>query len=72
MAAEVGASDLGPPLFRVDLAGIVSKWIGETEKNLDRVFEAASDSNAILFFDEADAIFGKRSEGNPVRLLSHS
>ena len=62
MAAEVVASDLGLPLFRIDLAAIVSKWIGETEKNLDRVFEAASDSNAILFFDEADAIFGKRSE----------
>lgn len=62
MAAEVVAGELGLPLFRVDLAGIVSKWIGETEKNLDQVFEAASDSNAILFFDEADAIFGKRSE----------
>jgi AAA+ superfamily predicted ATPase len=62
MAAEVVAGELGLPLFRVDLAAIVSKWIGETEKNLDRVFEAASDSNAILFFDEADAIFGKRSE----------
>ena len=49
-------------LFRIDLSGIVSKWIGETEKNLDRVFEAAWDSNAILFFDEADALFGKRSE----------
>ena len=62
MAAEVVAGELGLPLFRVDLAAVVSKWIGETEKNLDRVFEAASNSNAILFFDEADAIFGKRSE----------
>jgi SpoVK/Ycf46/Vps4 family AAA+-type ATPase len=62
MAAEVVAGELGLPLFRVDLAAVVSKWIGETEKNLDRVFEAASGSNAILFFDEADAIFGKRSE----------
>jgi SpoVK/Ycf46/Vps4 family AAA+-type ATPase len=62
MAAEVVAGELGLPLFRVELAALVSKWIGETEKNLDRVFDAASDSNAILFFDEADAIFGKRSE----------
>ncbi len=62
MAAEVIAGELGLALFRIDLAGIVSKWIGETEKNLDRVFAAAWDSNAILFFDEADALFGKRSE----------
>jgi ATP-dependent 26S proteasome regulatory subunit len=62
MAAEVVAGELGLPLFRVDLAAVVSKWIGETEKNLDRVFAAAADSNAILFFDEADALFGKRSE----------
>jgi len=62
MAAEVIAGELGLALFRIDLAGVVSKWIGETEKNLDRVFQAAADSNAILFFDEADALFGKRSE----------
>lgn len=62
MAAEVVAGELGLPLFRIDLAGVVSKWIGETEKNLDRVFEAAADSNALLVFDEADALFGKRSE----------
>jgi hypothetical protein len=62
MAAEVIAKELQLSLFRIDLAGIVSKWIGETEKNLDRVFDAAWDSNAILFFDEADALFGKRSE----------
>jgi SpoVK/Ycf46/Vps4 family AAA+-type ATPase len=62
MAAEVIANELGVPLFRVDLAEVVSKWIGETEKNLDAVFEAASDSNAILFFDEADALFGKPTE----------
>jgi ATPase family associated with various cellular activities (AAA) len=62
MAAEVVARELQLALFRIDLSGIVSKWIGETEKNLDRVFEAAWDSNAILFFDEADALFGKRSE----------
>jgi hypothetical protein len=62
MAAEVIARELQLSLFRIDLAGIVSKWIGETEKNLDLVFDAAWDSNAILFFDEADALFGKRSE----------
>jgi AAA+ superfamily predicted ATPase len=62
MAAQVLANDLGLELFRVDLATVVSKWIGETEKNLDRIFDAAEGSNAILFFDEADALFGKRSE----------
>jgi len=62
MAAEVLARELGLTLFRIDLAGVVSKWIGETEKNLDRVFQAAENSNAILLFDEADALFGKRSE----------
>ena len=62
MAAQVIARDLGLDLFRIDLATIVSKYIGETEKNLDRIFDAAEGSNAILFFDEADALFGKRSE----------
>ncbi len=62
MAAEVLGAELGLELFRVDLSTIVSKYIGETEKNLDRIFEAATGSNAILFFDEADALFGKRSE----------
>jgi hypothetical protein len=62
MAAQVLAAELGLELFRVDLATIVSKYIGETEKNLDRIFNAADGSNAILFFDEADALFGKRSE----------
>lgn len=62
MAAEVLANDLGLDLFRIDLASIVSKYIGETEKNLRRVFDAAEDSAAILLFDEADALFGKRSE----------
>jgi hypothetical protein len=62
MAGQVIAGDLGLELFRIDLATIVSKYIGETEKNLDRIFEAADGSNAILFFDEADALFGKRSE----------
>ena len=62
MAGQVLAHDLGLDLYRIDLATIVSKYIGETEKNLDRIFDAASGSNAILFFDEADALFGKRSE----------
>jgi AAA+ superfamily predicted ATPase len=62
MAAEVFANELGLDLFKIDLSQIVSKYIGETEKNLDRVFDEARASNAILFFDEADALFGKRSE----------
>jgi SpoVK/Ycf46/Vps4 family AAA+-type ATPase len=62
MAAEIIANALGLDLYRIDLAGVVSKYIGETEKNLDRVFGAAENANAILFFDEADALFGKRSE----------
>jgi hypothetical protein len=62
MAAEVIARDLDLDLHRVDLAGVVSKYIGETEKNLRRVFEIAEAAGAILFFDEADALFGKRSE----------
>ena len=62
MAAQVLAHELGLELFRIDLATVVSKYIGETEKNLDRIFAAAEGSNAILFFDEADALFGKRSE----------
>src|SRR5262249_19248799 len=62
MSAQVLAADLGLELFRIDLATVVSKYIGETEKNLDRIFAAAEGSNAIVFFDEADALFGKRSE----------
>jgi AAA+ superfamily predicted ATPase len=62
MTAGVIARDLGLDLYKIDLSGIVSKYIGETEKNLDRIFQAARSSNAILFFDEADALFGKRSE----------
>jgi len=62
MAAQVLARDLGLQIFQVDLSSVVSKYIGETEKNLERIFGAAEGSNAILFFDEADALFGKRSE----------
>lgn len=62
MAAEVIASKLNLDLYKVDLSMVVSKYIGETEKNLNKIFDAAEESNAILFFDEADALFGKRSE----------
>ncbi|MCA9961055.1 MAG: ATP-binding protein [Anaerolineales bacterium] len=62
MAAEVIAGELGLDLYKIDLSSLVSKYIGETEKNLERIFSEAESSNAILFFDEADAIFGKRSE----------
>jgi SpoVK/Ycf46/Vps4 family AAA+-type ATPase len=62
MAAEVIANELMLNLYRIDLSSVVSKYIGETEKNLRKLFDAAEDSGAILFFDEADALFGKRSE----------
>jgi hypothetical protein len=62
MAAEVIANELRLNLYRIDLSAVVSKYIGETEKNLSRLFDAAEDGGMVLFFDEADAIFGKRSE----------
>jgi SpoVK/Ycf46/Vps4 family AAA+-type ATPase len=62
LAAEVLASELGLDLYRIDLSQVVSKYIGETEKNLGRVFEGADAGAAVLLFDEADALFGKRSE----------
>ncbi|MCH7719886.1 MAG: ATP-binding protein [Planctomycetes bacterium] len=62
MAAEVIANDLHLNLYLIDLSAVVSKYIGETEKNLRRLFDAAEEGGAILFFDEADALFGKRSE----------
>ena len=62
MAAEVLAGELGLDLYRIDLSAVVSKYIGETEKNLRRVFDAAEEGGAVLLFDEADALFGKRSE----------
>lgn len=62
MAAEVIANDLKLDLYRIDLSAVVSKYIGETEKNLRVLFDAAEDGGAVLFFDEADALFGKRSE----------
>jgi hypothetical protein len=62
MAAEVLANELRLDLYRIDLSAVVSKYIGETEKNLRRVFDAAEEGGALLVFDEADALFGKRSE----------
>jgi vesicle-fusing ATPase len=62
LAAEVIANSLSLDLYRVDLAQVVSKYIGETEKNLAKIFDAAAEGGAILLFDEADALFGKRSE----------
>ena len=67
MAAEVIAHHLQLDLYKIDLSQIVSKYIGETEKNLNRIFTAAANSNAILLFDEADALFGKRSEVQDAR-----
>lgn len=62
MAAEVLANELGLDLYRIDLSALISKYIGETEKNLRQVFDAAETGGAILLFDEADAVFGRRSE----------
>ena len=62
MAAEVIAKELNKDVYRIDLSQVVSKYIGETEKNLEKIFKEAETSNAILFFDEADSLFGKRSE----------
>lgn len=67
LAAEAVACELGLDLLRIDLSGVVSKYIGETEKNLDQVFTVAGHANAVLFFDEADALFGKRSEVKDAR-----
>jgi len=61
-AAARVALAMGKRLMRVDLAQVVSKYVGETEKNLQRLFDRAEHANAILFFDEADALFGKRTE----------
>lgn len=62
MAASIIADELGLEIYRIDLSAIVSKYIGETEKNLNRIFRESNSGNVILFFDEADALFGKRSE----------
>jgi SpoVK/Ycf46/Vps4 family AAA+-type ATPase len=62
MSAQILARALGMEIYRVDLAGVVSKYIGETEKNLRQVFDACERANVLLFFDEADALFGKRTQ----------
>jgi len=62
MSAEIIANELGLDLYKINLSAVVSKYIGETEKNLERIFSEAQYTDAILFFDEADALFGKRSE----------
>jgi len=62
LAAEVLARELALDLYRIDLSQVVSKYIGETEKNLRKIFDAAEEAGAVLLFDEADALFGKRSE----------
>lgn len=67
LSAQVIARELGLVMYRIDLSAVVSKYIGETEKNLARIFTEAHSSNAILFFDEADALFGKRSEVKDAR-----
>ena len=67
LAAEVIANELGLDVFKLDLSSVVSKYIGETEKNLELVFDAAGAGNMVLFFDEADALFGKRSEVKDAR-----
>jgi SpoVK/Ycf46/Vps4 family AAA+-type ATPase len=67
MAAEIVAGSLGLDLYRIDLSAVVSKYIGETEKNLEKIFHAADQGDAVLLFDEADAIFGKRSEVRDAR-----
>ncbi len=67
LSAEVVAADLGLDLYLIDLATVVDKYIGETEKNLDRIFSEADRVNGVLLFDEADAIFGKRSEVKDAR-----
>jgi SpoVK/Ycf46/Vps4 family AAA+-type ATPase len=67
MAAEIVAGDLGLDLYKLDLSSVVSKYIGETEKNLEGIFDAAGAGNLVLFFDEADALFGKRSEVRDAR-----
>ncbi|MDT0353125.1 ATP-binding protein [Pseudonocardia charpentierae] len=61
-AAQIVAGELGLDLYAIDLSRVVDKYVGETEKNLARIFDAARDTDAVLFFDEADALFGKRSE----------
>jgi SpoVK/Ycf46/Vps4 family AAA+-type ATPase len=64
MASRVIGAAVGLDVYRIDLAGLFSKWVGETEKNLDRIFRTAHGANAVLLFDEADVVFGKRTEAS--------
>lgn len=64
MAAEVLATELGVNLYQVDLSSVVSKWVGETERHLQQIFDATENSDSVLFFDEADSLFGKRTQVN--------
>ena len=67
LAAQILTSELGLDLYRVDLAAVINKYIGETEKNLNQLFEQAEKANAVLLFDEADALFGKRTDVKSVK-----
>lgn len=67
LASEIIAGELGLDVFKLELSSVVSKYIGETEKNLEQIFDAASAANMVLFFDEADSLFGKRSEVKDAR-----
>ena len=67
IAAEVIAADAGLDLYVIDLATVIDNYIGETKKNLERIFSAAEHVNGVLLFDEADALFGKRSEVRDAR-----
>ncbi|WP_428848359.1 ATP-binding protein, partial [Serratia marcescens] len=67
LVAEVLAAELGVDLIKVDLSTVVNKYIGETEKNLGRIFDLAAQDAGVLFFDEADALFGKRSESKDAK-----
>jgi hypothetical protein len=69
MAASVLANELGRELYRVDLAQITSKYIGETQKNIGKIFDEAQQTDCILFFDEADALFSKHSEARRARTI---
>ena len=62
MSAQVIAATLGVDLFRIDLASVVSKWVGETSRNIDKLLTRAARVDGVLLFDEADALFGKRPE----------
>ena len=70
MCASVVARELDMELFRVDLSRVVSKWIGETEKNLGKVFDEAQRSNAIILFDETNALFARRTDASKIALAA--